>query len=176
MQLFPKHYLFYHCMMIPRTVALIKQLELLPHPEGGYYKEVYRSGELLHSPDFEDSRSLLTSIYFLITAGNFSAFHRIRSDELWYYHEGATCIIHVLHRQGGYSKISLGKDIDSGEKFQGMVNGGDWFASETAGDYSLMGCSVAPGFDFRDLEMADRNKLILAFPEQEALISRLSRA
>ena len=162
--------------MSPGIVELIKHLNLEPHPEGGFYKEVFRSEEHIHSPDFEDSRSLLTSIYFLITAGNFSAFHRIAGNELWYYHYGATCTIHVLQQEGGYTKINLGKAVEEGEKFQAIVKSGDWFASETTGDYSLVGCVVAPGFDFKDLEMANRNKLILAYPGQMELIERLCRS
>ncbi len=161
--------------MASRIEILTQQLQLQPHPEGGFYKETYRSAELLHSPDFGDSRSLLTNIYFLITSGNFSAFHRIASDELWYYHEGATCHIHVLHQDGAYSEIRLGPNVETGESFQAIVKAGDWFASESAGDYTLVGCAVAPGFDFNDFEMADRNKLILAYPNQFDLINRLTR-
>lgn len=162
--------------MTPRISNLIKGLDLLPHPGGGFYKEVFRSGEEIHSPEFNDSRSLITSIYFLITSGNFSAFHRIMSDELWFYHEGDACTIHILHRQGGYTKINLGKDQQALETFQAAVSAGDWFGSETNGDYSLVGCVVAPGFDFKDFEPADKNKLILAFPEQMDLIQRLTRS
>jgi predicted cupin superfamily sugar epimerase len=168
--------LFYYCNMSSRIDELTKSLNMAPHPEGGFYKEVYRSEELIHSPEFEDSRSLLTSIYFLISAGNFSAFHRIGSDELWFYHEGAACTIHVLHQQGGYTKINLGNAVEANEKFQASVNAGDWFASETTGEYSLVGCAVAPGFDFKDFEIANRNKLILAFPDRKELIERLTRA
>jgi predicted cupin superfamily sugar epimerase len=161
--------------MQQRISSLVKNLELLPHPEGGYFKEVYRSEELLHSPEFSDSRNLLTSIYFLLTRDNFSAFHRIASDELWYYHEGANCIIHILHQQGGYTRIDLGNEIETGQIFQALVKAGDWFASETSADYSLVGCAVSPGFDFKDFEMADRNKLLLAFPEHSDLVLRLTR-
>ena len=161
--------------MTSRIVALTKYLELQPHPEGGFYKEVYRSEELLHSPEFDQSRNLLTSIYFLITSGSFSSFHRIASDELWYYHEGSRCNIHVLHREGGYTKIMLGKDVEAQEQFQAIVRAGDWFASETNGEYSLVGCSVSPGFDFRDFELANRHKLILMYPDHLELIERLSR-
>ncbi len=161
--------------MNSRIEELTKILNLQPHPEGGFYKETYRSEELLHSPDFADSRSLLTNIYFLLTNGNFSAFHRIASDELWYFHEGACCSIHVLHQQGGYSKINLGNDIENGQTFQCMIKAGDWFASESTGEYTLVGCAVAPGFDFRDFELANRNKLILAFVEYKELIERLTR-
>lgn len=161
--------------MSSRINLLIHHLQLQTHPEGGYFKETYRSEELLHSPDFGESRNLLTNIYFLITSGNFSAFHRINSDELWYFHEGDSCIIHVLHQQGGYSCFKLGSEITSGETYQATVKAGDWFASESTGNYSLVGCAVAPGFDFSDFEMADRKKLILAFPEKLELIERLTR-
>ncbi len=161
--------------MSARIAALTQYLQLEPHPEGGFFKETYRSEELLHSPDFGGSRNLLTNIYFLLTAGSFSAFHRISSDELWNFHEGATGIIHVLHHQGGYTKINLGAALEAGETFQAVIHAGDWFASETTGDYSLVGCAVAPGFDFKDFEMADRAKLLLAFPDYSEIIERLTR-
>ncbi len=161
--------------MSQRIAELIQHLELLPHPEGGYYSEKFRSEELLLHPDLKDGRSLLTSIYFLITEGNFSAFHRIDSDELWYYHEGATCNIHIIHQGGGYSVIKLGNEIHNQHVFQGIVKAGDWFASETTGGYTLVSCAVAPGFDFSSFELADQKKMMLSFPEHQNLIERLTR-
>lgn len=161
--------------MLERINALKTTFEMIPHPEGGYYKETYRSEELLLHPDIEEGRSLLTSIYFLITEGNFSAFHRIDSDELWYYHEGGGVTIHILHQTGGYTSIKLGNDLIRNENFWGVVKAGDWFASETNGEYSLVSCAVAPAFDFSNFELADRAKLLQAFPEHESLIVRLTR-
>jgi predicted cupin superfamily sugar epimerase len=161
--------------MSSRIDTLITSLQLWPHPEGGFYREMYRSEELLHSPDHGNSRSLLTSIFFLLTNGSFSAFHRIGSDELWYYHEGAACAIHILQQDGGYRRIDLGMDVTENESLFATVKAGDWFASESKGDYSLVSCAVAPGFEFSDFEMADRNKLLLAFPSEAELILRLTR-
>ncbi len=161
--------------MTTRIELLTEHLQLQPHPEGGFFKETYRSEELLHSPDIGGSRNLLSSIYFLLVAENFSSFHCIGSDELWYFQEGAACTIHVLHRQGGYTKIKLGLEISNGETLQTWVKAGDWFASETNGEYSLVGCAVAPAFDFKDFEIANRNKLLLAFPDFQDLIERLTR-
>jgi predicted cupin superfamily sugar epimerase len=157
-----------------RIDELVQYYALQSHPEGGYYKETYRSEEILYSPDAE-SRNLCTSILFLITKGNFSAFHRIDSDELWNYHEGDPCIIHILHHKGGYSKIVLGREVQRGEVFQYIVKAGDWFASESSGEYSLTGCVVTPGFDFRYFELAVREELIRSFPDHEGLIKRLTR-
>jgi predicted cupin superfamily sugar epimerase len=157
-----------------RVQEIIECLGLQPHPEGGYYKETYRSAEEIYSPEHE-SRNLCTSILFLITRGSFSAFHRIDSDELWNYHEGDACIIHILHLDGGYAKVELGPDLRNSQQMQHIVKAGDWFASETSGEYSLAGCVVSPGFDFRYFELAEREKLVHAFPGQSELIQRLTR-
>lgn len=162
--------------MNPRIESLIHHLELEPHPEGGYFRETYRSDEILHSPDVSGSRSMSTAIYFLLTKGNFSAFHRIASDEVWHFYEGTPCIVHVLHHFGGYSRICLGASATEADwTYQAVVKAGDWFASESSGDYSLVGCTVAPGFDFQDFEMAERERLCMAFPEYTDLITRLTR-
>ncbi|MEM6261595.1 MAG: cupin domain-containing protein [Bacteroidota bacterium] len=159
----------------------VEALELLPHPEGGFYKETYRSTESHaqgHLPDrFSGDRSYGTGIYFLLTAGNFSAFHRIQSDELWHFYAGDPLSIHVIHPTGEYVHLKLGQQPDLGMPFQQMVPARSWFASEVmeGGAYSLVGCTVAPGFDFADFELAEADKLSKAFTAHEALIRRLTR-
>jgi predicted cupin superfamily sugar epimerase len=159
--------------------SLAEQLQLLPHPEGGYFRETYRSGELIPQPAlpsrFDGERTFATAIYFLLTAGNFSAFHRIKSDECWHFYAGSTLHVHVLTTTGEYQLIRLGNDMQSGETFQAVVPAGAWFASETTGDHSLVGCTVSPGFDFRDFELADFAALSAAFPSYASLIRRLCR-
>ncbi|MFT4154393.1 cupin domain-containing protein [Parafilimonas sp.] len=158
----------------------IKHLNLKPHPEGGYYAETYRSegiipaGALLH---FSEARHYSTAIYYLLEAGDCSAFHRIKSDECWHHYAGDTLLIHVLHNNGNYKCIQLGGAIDKGETFQFVVPAHAWFAAEcTAGShFVLSGCTVAPGFDFADFEMADKTELLSAFPEHAVIISRLCR-
>lgn len=165
--------------MTPSVTALVEQLKLLPHPEGGYYRETYRSEELISQhalpPRFGGERTFSTSIYFLLTAGNFSAFHRIKSEECWHFYAGSSLHVHVLTPAGEYHLIRLGPDLHSGETFQAVVPAGAWFASETMGAYTLAGCTVSPGFDFRDFELADVAALTAAWPRYASLIGRLCR-
>ncbi len=158
---------------------LITQYQLLPHPEGGYYKETYRSAE--HIPHaalaqhFSGSRSFSTAIYFLLLKDLFSAFHRIQSDECWHFYEGASLHVHVLHLNGNYELIRLGRNSAKGEVYQAIVPAGAWFASESIGEYSFVGCTVAPGFDCADFELATAASLKADYPDHEMLIARLCR-
>ena len=161
---------------------LVRHLQLLPHPEGGYYKETYRSvgdipAEALPA-GFDGRRSFATAIYYLLGAGQFSAFHRIRSDETWHYYAGSSALhIHVLDADGGYACITLGPHIDKGEVFQATVPADAWFASEPAdrSGFAFVGCTVSPGFDFRDFEMANADVLEAMCPGRHDLIRRLCR-
>ncbi|MBU3743625.1 MAG: cupin domain-containing protein [Sediminibacterium sp.] len=160
----------------------VEKLQMVPHPEGGFYKENYRSTEYIESgclPDrFAGRRPMSTAIYFLITAGNFSAFHRIKSDECWHFYAGDPLRVHLIDDStGAYCSIELGNDLNGQGVLQAVVPAGYWFASETqpGGSFSLVGCTVAPGFNFADFELADRDALIAKSPEQAGLISRLTR-
>jgi predicted cupin superfamily sugar epimerase len=164
------------------TVAqLVERFQMVPHPEGGYYKETYRSDELIKKGSlpgrFSGDRNFSTAIYFLLEQGNFSAFHRIQSDECWHFYAGHALHVHVIYPDGRYELISLGNNVAAGETFQAIVPAGCWFASETApgGLFSFVGCTVAPGFDFADFELAEKDILGAEFPTQRALITRLSR-
>jgi predicted cupin superfamily sugar epimerase len=158
---------------------LVEIYGLLPHPEGGFYKENYVAAEQIPQAAlparFTGDRSFSTAIYFLITAGNFSAFHRIKSDECWHFYEGNPLLVHVINTDGTYQLIKLGANAKNGEVYQAIVPAGAWFASESLGEYSFVGCTVAPGFDFTDFELADKNALMSLYPEQRALIERLCR-
>jgi predicted cupin superfamily sugar epimerase len=158
---------------------LVDRLDLLPHPEGGYYKETYRS-DLSQLPPgalaIKEKRNLSTAIYFLLTKGNFSAFHRIKQDELWHHYMGHAIAVHTISPEGKYYKLLLGKDLAKGELPQHVVKGGTWFASESLGDYSLAGCTVAPGFDFSDFELPPRDLLLELFPQHREVILSLTRA
>ncbi len=158
---------------------LITQYQLLPHPEGGYYKETYRSTENIPhaalAQHFSGSRSFSTAIYFLLLKDLFSAFHRIKSDECWHFYEGASLHVHLLHLNGNYELISLGRNSAKGEVYQAVVPAGAWFASESIGEYSFVGCTVAPGFDFADFELARAANLKANYPDHEMLIARLCR-
>lgn len=160
----------------------VKHLGLEAHPEGGYFKETFRSegsipASALPEP-FAGERSFSTAIYFMLTSENFSAFHRIAADELWHFYTGAPITVHTLDEKGRHGEIKLGPDPSQGQQFQAYIPGGTWFASEVAEPetYGLVGCTVAPGFDFADFEMAERAELIKAYPQHEGLIQRLTRS
>lgn len=159
----------------------IKQLNLKPHPEGGYFRETYRStGSFEYfAPDnsLVGERNYSTCIYFLLTKETFSAFHRIRQDETWHFYAGAPLDLHMISPEGAYSKVVIGNNIENGELFQFVVPGGYWFAAEVNGEagFSLLGCTVAPGFDFSDFELAKGNELSEDFPKHKDTILRLTR-
>ncbi|WP_276363393.1 cupin domain-containing protein [Daejeonella sp. H1SJ63] len=158
---------------------LIQQYGLLPHPEGGFYKETYRSSESIPLQGlparFSGERAFSTAIYFLLVKKSFSAFHRIQSDECWHFYDGDSLQVHVLHSNGSYELIRLGRNSKQGEVYQAVVPSGSWFASETSGEYSFVGCTVAPGFDFQDFELAEAAALTDIYPEFTELIQRLCR-
>lgn len=156
----------------------IKNLGLLPHPEGGYYKETYRSPEVLTAstlPDFEGDRNFSTAIYFLLRSEDRYVFHRIKSDELWHFYQGSTLLIYVLHEKQ-LQIHRLGSDLDKGDSLQVVIPANCWFGAhvENSNSFSLCGCTVAPGFDFRDFEMADREKLLNEFPYYTEVIKQLT--
>jgi uncharacterized protein len=159
----------------------IRKLQLEPHPEGGYFRQTYRADLVISEgalpPGFAGSRAVSSAIYFLPEGTNFSAFHRLRSDEMWHLYAGGALVVHVIEKDGQYSPIVLGKDPDA-EVFQAVVKAGCWFASEVrdAGTFALVGCTVSPGFEFGDFEMGKRRDLVRSYPQHRALIERLTRA
>jgi uncharacterized protein len=159
----------------------IKHLGLNPHPEGGYYYETYRSDLTIAQdalpPAFHGDRSASTAIYFLLSGSDFSAFHRIASDELWHFYSGTPLIVSVIDPEGNYSELKLGSGSDEGEVFQAVVKAGCWFASRVkdAAGFALVGCTVAPGFDFADFELARRSELTAAYPQHRKIIEELTR-
>ncbi len=161
--------------------SIIGHLELQPHPEGGYFKETYRSNGSIPSDvlgnTYSGPRNHATSIYFLLTQGNFSAFHRIVQDEQWHFYDGATLWLHTISPEGEYKKIAIGNNLAEGEVPQFTVPGGYWFGAEVkeGGAFSLLGCTVAPGFDFDDFEMPPRDTLLQLFPQHETIIHKLTR-
>lgn len=161
----------------------IRVLNLQSHPEGGWFAEVHRSGEGLAGDQLPhryggDRRCWSTSIYYLLERGQFSSFHRLRSEELWYHHAGGQVIIHVLQPDGAVRRMDLGRDIQRGEQLQAVVPAGRWFAAEPAAgtEFALVGCAVVPGFEFADFELARKDELIRSFPAHADLIGRLCRA
>ena len=163
-------------------VDLVKVLKLKPHPEGGYYKETYRSADSIGvsglPQGFNGPRQFSTAIYFLIEKNNFSAFHRIKSDETWHFYTGDALEVIEIDPFGNLKCTLVGSDLSSDEMFQYTVPAGHWFASRVkeGGEYSLVGCTVSPGFDFEDFEMASRSELIKQFPSHETIIKQLTRS
>lgn len=159
----------------------ILNLGLQPHPEGGYFRETYRSSEnisLKGLPErFSGYRSFSTAIYYLLEEGSFSVFHKIKSDECWHFYAGDSLLIHMIQLNGKYDIIRLGKNLSEDEQFQFVVPANTWFAAEPAPGslFSLAGCTVAPGFDFNDFDIAKKKDLLDSFPDQRPVIDRLCR-
>ncbi|MGH2563798.1 MAG: cupin domain-containing protein [Ginsengibacter sp.] len=159
----------------------IKYLQLQPHPEGGYFKETYRAEESIPTVAlpirFTGERNFSTSIYYLLEKGDCSVFHKIKSDECWHFYAGEILLIHVIDRAGKYYCTKLGNNLAAGETFQFVVPANTWFASEPApnGSFSLAGCTVAPGFDFADFEIAQKKSLLALFPQHSNIINRFCR-
>ena len=131
-----------------------------------------------HFPAHGGARAASTAIYFLLAGDQFSAFHRIRSDELWHFYAGSGLVVHVIQPGGDYQQLLLGSNANQGEQFQAVVPAGCWFGSSLRqpDTYALVGCTVAPGFDFADFEMAKRETLAAQFPQHRNIIARLTRA
>ena len=159
---------------------LIEKLELKPHPEGGYFRETYRSSGTISKDilgnTFSSKRNYSTCIYFLLLSDSFSAFHRIKQDEIWHFYKGSPIRLHTINEKGDYEFVMIGNDIAAGEKPQLVVPAGIWFAAEVLNldDFALVGCTVAPGFSFEDFELPNRQELIAKFPQHKELITRLT--
>lgn len=159
----------------------VEKYNMQSHPEGGYFAETYRSAESIQKESlparFGGDRSYATGIYFLLESHHFSAFHRIQSDEMWHFYTGNPLNVYYIDYQGDMRVIRLGNNPDNGEVFQAVVPAGVWFGSKPSepSGYSLVGCSVAPGFDFADFELADRKALIDEFPQHQEIIELLTR-
>ncbi|MDF2455353.1 MAG: hypothetical protein K0R51_1346 [Cytophagaceae bacterium] len=152
----------------------INKLTLLPHPEGGYYKETYRSAEDSAFMGFDGKRNISTAIFFLLQGKDKSHFHRIQSDELWFFHEGEALEIFIL-RDKKVEVIALGKNADQGEQLQAVIPAGLWFGArlKSPDGYALVSCTVAPGFDFRDFELGKKEELMVLFPQHAFMIEEL---
>ena len=161
--------------------SLIKKYNLLPHPEGGWFKETYKSEEKISDtglPDrFSGERAFSTAIYFLLEKRNFSAFHRIKSDECWHFYAGGCLLVYIIHHNGKLQVVRLGNNPERDEVFQFVVPANCWFASipDTDVDFSFVGCTVAPGFDFNDFELAEQERLIKEYPQHSDIIKKLTR-
>lgn len=151
----------------------IDELGLAPHPEGGFYRETFRAALSVAAPQGASAAS--TAIYFLLRAGDFSAFHRVRSDEVWHHYDGAPLELHLLEDDGRHRKVVLGRDPAAGRLPQAVVPAGVWQAARPCGGYALCGCTVAPGFAFADFELPGRAELLRRFPAHRELIRSFTR-
>ena len=158
----------------------IEKLGLKPHPEGGYYKECLKSKDIIDSSavssDFDGERKLWTSIYFLLKDREVSRLHRLKSDEIWYFHSGTPLAVYIINKNDELKRVKLGLDVERGEQPQVLVPKGSVFGAEMDGTgYSLVGCMVAPGFEFGDFELPEREELLSAYPQHEFLIKKLTK-
>lgn len=160
---------------------LIDKLNLEPHPEGGYFKETYRSAGVISSEelgiDYDSERNISTCIYFLLTSEIFSAFHKIKQDEFWHFYSGSPISLQMISENGQHKEVRIGSDILNGQVPQFVVPGGGYFAASVIEEnsYALVGCTVAPGFDFRDFTLPSRKELLDKFPEYGNLIKAYTR-
>lgn len=156
----------------------IQKLQLKKHPEGGYFREIYRAGEIISidAPKKNNKRNVSTSIYFLLEGSQISKFHKLKSDELWHFYDGTAVKIYILDQYGKLSEVLIGRDIKNGEVFQTAIEKNNWFAAEVIDNrsFSLIGCTVSPGFDFSDFELAKRENLLKNFPEHKELILKFT--
>lgn len=159
---------------------IIEFMELQPHPEGGYFAETYRSDmDLAHHAlprHYGGTRSASTAIHFLLPEGEKSHLHRIKSDEIWHFHLGGPMLLVEITPRGVLRETVLGPDILNGQKLQHVVPAGSWFGGYPleGAPYTLVGCTVSPGFDFDDFELARRDILRAAHPEHAKLIDRMT--
>jgi uncharacterized protein len=164
--------------MSPEAERIIRTLGLVPHPEGGYYAETFRAHSTVDSTVHEGTRSAVTTIYFLLTASDFSAFHCVLSDEVWCHYAGDPLALFLLDPQAGLREHRLGGRLDAGERPQAVAPRGVLQAARVlpgSHGYTLCGCVVAPGFEFADFTMPVRAQLTAAYPDHAALIASLTR-
>lgn len=152
---------------------LVRVLGLQPHPEGGYYKETYRAQARVETP--RGQRAAGTAIYYLLPRGEFAAWHQVASDEVWHFYDGAPLTLYLLGGEG-LRELTLGREVARGEQPQAVIPAGVLQAAMPRGEFTLVGCTVAPGFDFADWEMPDRDGLLARYPEHAGLIRQLTRS
>lgn len=156
-----------------------KALDLHPHPEGGWFAEIWRGTTTLPAsalPRHGGERSTGTSIYYLLHNNDVSRIHRIRSDEIWHYYDGCGVRLHLFLDDGSHEVALLGLHPEKGERPQVVIPANTWFGAVLmeAHEYSLMGCTVAPGFDFADCEFGTRDAMLQQFPNDVELITMLT--
>ncbi len=153
------------------VVQIIKRLRLKRHPEGGYFKQTYTADTRVSIEGYDKPRYISTAIYYMLVGDQFSAFHRIKSDELWHHYTGGSLILYAIDN-GKITKIKMGKS--RGEAPQVAIKANTWFAASLTDkkSYCLLGCTVSPGFDYSDWELGKRDELIKMYPQHKTIIER----
>lgn len=160
----------------------IEKLMMTRHPEGGYFNEIYRAGEIFEADilpsRYGSSRAFSTSIYFLLSGKDVSTFHRLQSDEIWHFYDGCPVKLYIIDGEGKIEERIMGSDLAKGELLQTVIPQNCWFGAELTDkkSFALVGCTVAPGFDFEDFELGKREELLKIFPQYRDLIISLTRA
>ena len=160
---------------------LIEKFNLQPHPEGGYFAEVYRSDETVSKnalPErYNSERNFGTSIYFMIDGKNVSNFHRLKSDEFWYFHSGSAIEVHIINEDGSHEVKNLGNNVENDEIPSLLLPKGCWFGARLKNleSFGFVSCAVFPGFDFSDFELAQRDNLLEKFPHHKNIITELTK-
>lgn len=158
----------------------IEKLELVPHPEGGFFKEVYRADETITKESlperYDGNRAYSTSIYFLLEGEQVSCLHRLKSDEVWNFYDGSSAKIYIIKPDGELEIKKIGNRLNEDESFQVVIKKNCWFGAELEdkSSFILTGCFVSPGFDFSDFEMGERGTLIKLYPQHSEFIKRLT--
>ena len=156
----------------------IRKLKLDKHPEGGYYANTYRSDRNVNLPGYTGHRSTCTVIYYLLTGKQFASFHIMKSDEIWHFYSGSSLTLHIIDAKGKLKKSVLGPKFDAGEQFQVTVKSDCWFAASVneKKSYSLVGCTVSPGFDYKDWKISSRKELTEIYPQHKDIIERFTKS
>lgn len=159
--------------MHARAALFIKELVLRKHPEGGYYRQSYISNIIVNVEGCSGPRNISTAIYYLLAGNEFSAFHRLRSDEVWHHYAGSTLVLYAIGSDGKLSTIKIGRHAIP----QAVIRAGTWFAAalDNKKSYCLVGCTMAPGFDYRDWDLGKRDELVKMFPQHKKVIERYTK-
>lgn len=158
----------------------IESLKLARHPEGGYFRRTYEACDVIekdHLPErFRGPRRLSTAIIYLLPGHEVSRFHRLKGDEIWHFYAGCTLTLYVIDPAGSLRHMRLGANWEQGEAFQGVIPSGCWFGAvvDDPASYSLVGCTVSPGFEYEDFELGGRDRLLASYPEHRWIIEKLT--
>lgn len=161
------------------AASLIDYFGMKPHPEGGFYVQTYKSAGSFSQTALSEvwkNHVFSTGILFLLNSGSYSHLHRLRQDEMWHFYLGGPLRLAMLHPDGRSQEIILGTDVLHGQQVQYVVPAGTWFGAThcSGSSFALVGCTVAPGFEFTDFELAQREQLLAHYPAAYAMITEFT--